>query len=637
MANENVLIDFWRYSSMKEFLNNRFKFLHLYVLKDWNFQATPSMLVGSAGHKALETILEGGTVEEGVQAGLKLIDDTDDKNVKWGETGSREEIVKRFTSAIGWFIAEMPKMHKILAIEEPITAFITVDGHKMAMPANGTPDCVEETADGEIDIHDWKFVRAYTDSEKEKADRILQALFYYHLVWAKFGKAPRRMIYHECKTSLNKSGEPQVQKWILEFDKFPQYIAIFAYLYDTCTLELMKPDVTFLPNIADMLSGDESFALFVSETMGIERPMAVQHKTKEDELVERKYVPSATNRVENEFLTEEEKIRLKLQEFGRAVQMEKTYVGHNVIKYTLKAPRAARMSEFPKYEKDIALALKAESVRIEAPIMGTDLIGIEVPNPNRTFVHYKAPIRDKGGLPVPIGVDVFGNTVEKDLADMPHLLVAGATGSGKSVFLNVLIRALMDANTPDSLKFVMIDPKRVELSQYKGSEFLEADPIYEVEQAKITLQWLVDEMENRYEQLENSGAKNIKEFRGQGYSMHNIVVIIDELADLMITTRVKKDKTEPNMTELAIVRIAQKARAVGIHLVIGTQRPSVDVVTGLIKANVPTRIAFATAQKVDSQIILDQAGAETLIGKGDLLFLDPSRRDLVRLQSFYVE
>jgi S-DNA-T family DNA segregation ATPase FtsK/SpoIIIE len=299
------------------------------------------------------------------------------------------------------------------------------------------------------------------------------------------------------------------------------------------------------------------------------------------------------------------------------------------------------MAQFEKYSADLALALKAKTIRVQAPIMGTELVGIEVPNPNRNIVNFfnddnsvnEKIILEPSSTNIPIGVDVHGNAVNKALEDMPHLLIAGATGQGKSVMINVCVRALSEQNTADELKFVMIDPKRVELVQFKNLPNLIPPVIYDTEKAVKALYWLIERMEDRYEMFEQSGVRDIKEYRKSVAPLFRIVVVIDEAADLILQGREKKEGSD---AEKAIIRLAQKGRAAGIHLIIGTQRPSVDVISGLLKANFPTRIAFTTSSRADSQVILDQAGAEELTGKGDLLFLDPHTRGLQRLQSFLV-
>jgi DNA segregation ATPase FtsK/SpoIIIE, S-DNA-T family len=266
-------------------------------------------------------------------------------------------------------------------------------------------------------------------------------------------------------------------------------------------------------------------------------------------------------------------------------------------------------------------------------------VGIEVPNEEialvalRDVIEGEAFRRLKSPLRFALGQDVAGNAVAADLAGMPHLLVAGATGSGKSVCVNALITCLLLHNTPDDLRLIMVDPKRVELTGYNGIPHLLAPVVVELERVVGALQWVLREMDQRYHKLAQAGCRNVKEYnarlaaRGEKKLPH-LVVFIDELADLMMLA--------PDETERTITRLAQLARATGIHLVIATQRPSVDVVTGLIKANFPARIAFAVASGVDSRVILDQPGAERLLGRGDMLFQAPDAAAPVRLQGVYV-
>jgi len=635
--NQNYLIDHWSYSSMKEFLRNRFMFKRRYILKIYDFTKSPAMIVGSASHKALEVLLKGGTETEATEAGLLVINRVQEEEVNWGKTGSREKVIKTFTQAFQDYISEVDisKLRgQALGIEQVITAEIECEGIKMALPAKAVLDLVYRNDDGKLTILDHKFVSTYTDGETENGGLMLQAMFYYHTVKAEYGEAPVEMIFNECKVSKNKNGDGQVQPYVIKYEEHPEYFKLFTRIYDSCTVELSKPDIQFLPNLSDLMDAKDTLKHYSAGITGTERPTAIQHKTKDVQIVEKNFVPSGTDIVDNAHLTNEEKIRMKLLEFGIAVEMQQTYQGLNIIKYTLKPSRGTKMSQFEKFGKDIAIALQCKYVRIEAPIMGTNLIGIEIPNPERKFLslkdaQYETAEALQGTLRIPIGVNVLGEVVVRDLSEMPHLLIAGATGSGKSVMINVAIQSLVAQNNPMQMKLVLIDPKRVELARYKTNPNLLVKPIYETEEATKALQWLIEEMEDRYNKLESVGAVNLAEYNRMNPPLPKIVIVVDEFADLML-------QSKDNLAETAIVRIAQKARAVGIHLILGTQRPSVDVVTGVIKANLPSRIAFATAQRVDSQVILDQSGAEQLSGKGDCLFLDPSSRELLRLQALFV-
>ncbi len=298
-----------------------------------------------------------------------------------------------------------------------------------------------------------------------------------------------------------------------------------------------------------------------------------------------------------------------------------------------------RVSRIAALADDLALALAAKRVRIQAPVPGKGYIGIEVPNeaPNlvalRDIIESPAFQRRHSPLRFALGQDVAGNSVAADLQGMPHLLIAGATGSGKSVCVNGIITCLLLHNTPDDLRFIMIDPKRVELTGYNGIPHLLAPVVVELERVVGTLQWVTREMDMRYRKFSDLQVRNLEEYNARKVAagekkLPYLVVVIDELADLMMLA--------PDETERSITRLAQLARATGIHLIIATQRPSVDVVTGLIKANFPARIAFAVASGVDSRVILDQPGAERLLGNGDMLFQAPDAPAPVRLQGVYV-
>ncbi len=329
------------------------------------------------------------------------------------------------------------------------------------------------------------------------------------------------------------------------------------------------------------------------------------------------------------------RIQKTLENFGIEVEMGETKVGPTVTQYTLKPAEGVKLSQITTLGNDLALALAAHPIRIEAPIPGKSLVGIEVPNQAVAVVKLKELLtssefkKRKSPLTVALGKDVAGATWLADLDPMPHLLVAGATGSGKSVCLNSILISLLYQNTPEQLKLILVDPKRVELSVYNDIPHLLTPVVNEIDKTINALRWVVSEMDRRYELLSKSGHRDIHTYnRDNGNTMPFLVLAIDELADLM--------SVAANEVEAAIIRLAQMARAVGIHLVLATQRPSVDIITGLIKANITTRIAFSVASTVDSRTILDSSGAEKLLGRGDLLYISPQVSKPKRLQGAYV-
>ena len=326
-------------------------------------------------------------------------------------------------------------------------------------------------------------------------------------------------------------------------------------------------------------------------------------------------------------------------QFGIDVEMEEECVGPTVIQYRLRPSEWVRLSKIESLKKDLTLALKAKSIRIQAPIPGLGLVGIEVPNEKRDIVGIREVLADdsfthhKSKLALALGKDIQWDFIVGDLAKMPHLLIAGQTGSGKSVGMNGFILSLLYKNTPSELRMIMVDPKQVELGIYDGIPHLLTPVINSPDKALNALKWWVAEMERRYSTMKPMNVRNLEEYNAkvnQKDRMPVIVIIIDELADLMMSGNKKE-------VESAITRIAQKARAVGLHLILATQRPSVDVITGLIKANVPSRVAFTVASNVDSRTILDQIGAEDLLGRGDMLYFPTGAMATNRLQWVLVE
>ena len=341
------------------------------------------------------------------------------------------------------------------------------------------------------------------------------------------------------------------------------------------------------------------------------------------------------------------KLQKTLYSFGVSAKVENVSVGPAITRYELKPAEGVRVSKIANLADDIALNLAAETIRIEAPIPGKQAVGIEVPNLEKETVHLRDVLEsdefqnNKSKLSVALGKDVAGNTMIADIAKMPHVLIAGATGSGKSVCINTIITSILYNSKPSEVKLLMVDPKIVELSVYNGIPHLLIPVVTDPKKAAGALAWAVQEMENRYTVFAAKGVRDLKGYNSvidkenktkpegeKAGKLPQIVIIIDELADLMMVAA--KD------VEDAICRLAQKARAAGMHLVIATQRPSVDVITGIIKANVPSRIAFAVSSQVDSRTILDSAGAEKLLGKGDMLFYPSGSPKPTRVQGAFV-
>lgn len=324
-----------------------------------------------------------------------------------------------------------------------------------------------------------------------------------------------------------------------------------------------------------------------------------------------------------------------LEDFGISAKVTDIIRGPVITRYELEPAPGVKINRIEALSNDIALAVKAQSIRIIAPIPGKGRVGVEVPNLHSALVCIKDLLacaeyhKQKSALTLTLGKDITGRPVFGDLDDMPHLLIAGTTGSGKTVCVNTCILSLLFRESPNDLKFLMIDPKMVELMPFNGLPHLLCPVVTDAKKAAVALNWVVSEMESRYVLLSGAGVRNIEAYNEKQEKIPYIIVVVDEFADLMSVAR--------DQIENAITRLAQLSRAVGIHLILATQRPSVDVITGVIKANLPARVSFKVASKVDSRTVLDSNGAESLLGKGDMLFLQPGKEDLIRIQGALVK
>jgi len=365
-------------------------------------------------------------------------------------------------------------------------------------------------------------------------------------------------------------------------------------------------------------------------------------------------IPPETQRPDEHIEMKREVLERTLEEFRIAAQVVEIDRGPVITQFELEVAPGVKITQIATLADDLARALKAPSVRIVAPIPGKSTVGVEVPNTHREIVRFRELFecgvleRKRMNIPLLLGKDASGVPLVADLTQMPHLLIAGATGSGKSVCINSIIMSFLMTQYPEELKLILLDPKMVELAAFRDVPHLMTPVVTDMKKAAGVLEWACRKMDERYSLLANVGARNITAYNALGedgirkrldvtkdepldgvpFHMPYIVIIIDELADLMMVAA--KD------VENLITRLAQKSRAVGLHLIVATQRPSVDVVTGLIKANLPSRIAFQTASKVDSRTILDRNGAEKLLGRGDMLFLPPGSSSLIRMQGTFV-
>lgn len=641
-----IPIEHISYSALRLYCSNRWQFKKNYILNQWDNQSSSTQLAGKGFHTVMEHHLMGLPLEKAIQKGVEKVESVPDREIDFGKTGSREKVLKDMTSGVNFYLEELPVFGKILTTEEKITAEVEINGQRLPLPIKAVTDVVSEI-DHKIHLHDHKLVTAFTDKEEEMPDYIMQAVFNYLTVKTKYKNEPVAMHFHEVKKSRNEDNSPQVQTYTIEFARHPEYVTYFMKIYTGLLYELSNPDVQFLPNFSDYMNKVETWKDFTAEIMDFSLPKQISHKTtltsNVDKTYNKEYVESYTDMAENTELNSAELIISKYQEFGVPMKFERQYDGANFSMYTFKPSRGVLMNKIANLADDVAYALGAESVRVQAPIFGTKTIGVEVSNEKQKIITLQLEdprTRMHAQLDIPIGRDVYGKDISIDLEKAPHILVAGATGAGKSVFLNCVVQTLTHYQD-DNLTIILIDPKMTEFSQYANSAKVHTD----IESISEQLEFLIEEMNSRYAVFKEVSKKNLSEYNELGNPLPKIVVIIDELADLVLSKETYEEvnasgtnvirKRYATEIEANLIRLAQKSRAAGIHIIAATQRPSVDVVTGVLKANFPTRVAFRTATTVDSSVILDSAGAEKLIGNGDLLLMSPKFKSLVRLQGYY--
>ncbi len=453
-----------------------------------------------------------------------------------------------------------------------------------------------------------------------------------------------KKIVHSCYELLTGSLVQSSTSSIVEFERDEQVDQkIEQLMNEMIELKVKEPIVEDTKNRSEKIADDESTVLaqryYEKSQSKVEKSYALPDV--ENMLAQGNQFEIKSKQIEKGVLDEQAAIlEEKLAQFGVKGRVVRVHPGPVITMFEYKPENYIKLSKILSLEDDLAMALQAVNIRILAPIPGKSVVGFEVANKVRKPVllsnifHSVAWTKFDGNLPLILGENTHGDYIVVDLATMPHLLIAGSTGSGKSVAMNCMLVSLLCSKSPEQVKFIIIDPKQIEFSAYEDIAHLLFPIITDCKKAVPVLKWLVSTMEERYEMMAEYGVKNIFEYqklakeRGDLEEMQFIVLIIDELADLMMTTG--KD------VEDLIARIAQMSRAAGIHMIVATQRPSVDVITGLIKVNFPNRISFKVTSKIDSRTILDVMGAERLLGKGDMLFLDPKDPEIKRVHGAYV-
>ena len=681
-------------SSMCAFTANPILWKIKYINGDYIDTTTgiPAIL-GQSVHYGLDIYYGGGDVPmlktddpfvEALKAAADHIAQVPDGFVKYSKTIPDKE---KASASVAFCMNEYMKAYpvekiNVYASEQKIERQIDVEyaGQRLHLPIKlkGYVDLIERDKEGRLCIIDHKTCYSFSDPEKIDASKIIQAVVYYLLVLAETGETPYAMKYREVKYTKNKDGSPQCREYEVVYADNPLYFDLFFRLYEDITRALMG-EMVWVPNFNALYDNEVAIVSYINRLDVEEDRARLMKKHKVENITDvlkkelhktanmdklRKIVEKQLSEIKSinySKMTIPEKIQTKFAEFGIALRFDSKVEGATVTRYRFNPSTGIRMKTLRSHDADIEQAVGVTDIRVLAPEPGTTFVSFEIPNAKRTF--YKSAPKAKGLL-VPIGIDVGGNQVEIDITDAPHILIAGSTGSGKSVLLNSMLNSIRG-----NADLWLADPKQVELLDHKATKYAD-----EPETIRAMLEDLVGVMDARYAEMKAKG----KKFVGRP-----IVCVIDEFGDLMLENPEGSRQNNYNSWSIArlvreienrhlgyegsnysskqvyvdalnkedeqnrgkyahmsaedlIVKLAQKARAASIHLIIATQRPSADVITGRIKTNLPTRIALRTGGEVDSRIILDQPGAEKLLGKGDALLLRSDSADFIRFQAFSV-
>lgn len=603
-------------------------------------------VLGRACHKAMESYFEVLTtttgkqkdalaeaMKAGYEVGRAFMDSYSDGLISWNAAiPDRAKLAERYSFAYFEYMKALrhdPKTQETVMSEKMLKHTVSVDGKLLPIPLKGSADWVYREAK-RLHILDHKFTVKHSSDDKIDGAKLLQAAFNYFLVYAETGEAPYSMTFAECKVVPNQDKTvPQVKRFTIVYEDVPLMFDLFYRMYGDVTDALMGKMV-YLPNPNALYDNEVSLLAYIHRLDDTEEQAKQLKKMKVDNITDflrkkvakskslqkfmdqtaKKFVSAVT--LNYATMTTEEKIKVKLAEHGIGLDFDSKVVGPAVTLYRYEPSIGVKMTRIENYGKDIELVTSSSGVRILAPIPGTDLVGFEVPNKQRTFLD-SAP--KAMNARVAVGVDIQGKTQYIDLREAPHVLIAGSTGSGKSVLLNSMLTAL-----GGSVDLWLMDPKQVELQDIPSTRY--ADQPDDIVKMLSELEQI---MEKRYAEMK---AAHSKKWTGR-----LIVAVIDEFGDLMLAKGKKKGFIRAELEGL-LQKLGQKSRAAGIHLIIATQRPSVDVITGTIKANFPTRIALKTASPKDSEVILGTGGAEKLCGKGDMLLTRSTEPELVRAQGF---
>ncbi len=631
-------LDHYSYSTFVRFSTNPILFKINYINGD-QIESTRNVsgVIGNAFHAAMETYYshtKETRAKQALQDGMNFLGEYNDGFIEFSTSvKNKQKAQEIYSFAFNEYLkAKENENVEIISCEEMIEEDVSVKwrGRSISLPVKlkGYIDKIVKDKKGRLKIVDYKTTRAFSDPDKIDGSKILQAIQYYFLVYAKYGEAPYSMIFEELKTTKNRDGSPQLKKYEIVYEKNDLFFDFYFRFYDDVT-RAINGEAVFVPNIYTFFDNEVSIISYIHRLDEKDEMAKAMKKAQVNNITEllKKKIHNAGNMrkfmktAEKKFISAKnlnynnmknnEKITTKLMEYGMMLQYEGKIIGSAITMYKFTPSIGLKMSKLLSYTKDVEQVLGVSGIRVLAPIPNTTMVGFEVPNENRTFIDSVPSPRE---FELAIGRDIYGKDYFFDFRDAPHILVAGASGSGKSVFLNSIISQLTQIS---NVELHLFDPKRVELIQFKQkAKSYQSN----AENIALELMTLVDEMEKRYVYMEKNGLRKMKG------KMPYKIIIIDEFGDLTIGSNFSKEILQ-NITLLA-----QKARACGMHIIIATQRPSVDVITGTIKNNFPTKVAFKMAKAIDSQVVLGENGAEKLLGKGDMIF--SSDTENIRLQCY---
>ena len=602
------------HSAIMCFLNNQIQFKKRYIAKVYDEPSSPALVVGKAMHKMIEERLKGQSIEVAIQSGLQEIENIADYEIDYGKTGSREKIIDQYQKLSTIVINELPAYDDILAIEDRVECELSIRNKKI--PMKGYIDLVRDLGDT-LEIVDWKSVTSYSDEDTENWAYLIQSWIYVQLIEFKYKKPVSRVVFKEIKKTINRDGMPQIKDYVLDRHGIEEANDVIGRVVKAVSDYVDNPNATYFPNPRDMMNGAQSMHI-VAQMEGV--AVRTVHTTERRE----KFAPVNTvvaEDIADDSGSETERIMAKLVEFGVGGRIDEVVKSSTVDTYLLKPNRGVKMSKLASMGDDLSLALGSDAVRVIAPIYGTQTVGIEVPH-EQSFPKFDGKATSHQ---IPIGVDTMNNVIYDNIAKMPHMLIGGQTGSGKSVFIRNIIQSLNNCE--------------VDIIDMKGLDFedLGKNITSEVPAALMLIKKLVHLMDERYKNKRVNAKRR--------------VLIIDEYADLVMQTGKEKHeigvfeengklKTKTTtidtrkQLETDLARILQKGRAANINVIIATQRPSADIVAPIIKANCPVKACLRVATAKNSEIILDESGGERLLGKGDMLYLGSGMVKPVRVQCF---